>query len=148
MGGSKRSHSMRAGELASPKTSATAKPALGKRTLMLWQARPHRKPLLTTPGALQHHTGCKRYRRIFQRQQAAFDHLQHFLRQFARKYLLLSLTSAVLQAPSTCARRCTTCSTVGAAGRSPNLAWPVSSIEIARCSRYVLRLVNAARSRP
>ena len=56
---------MRAGELASPKTSATAKPALGKRTLMLWQARPHRKPLLTTPGALQHHTGCKRYRRIF-----------------------------------------------------------------------------------
>jgi hypothetical protein len=29
-----------------------------------------------------------------------------------------------------------------------NLAWPVSSSKIARCSRYVLRLVQAAQSRP
>jgi hypothetical protein len=29
-----------------------------------------------------------------------------------------------------------------------NLAWPVSSSKIARCSRYVLRLVRPAQSRP
>lgn len=41
--------------------------------------------------------------------------------------------------------RRTTCS---AACRAPNLTWPISSIKIARSSCCVLRLANAARSRP
>ena len=36
-------HTMRAGSQRSPKTAAAAKRALRKRTLMLWQARPHQQ---------------------------------------------------------------------------------------------------------
>jgi len=39
-------HTVRAGSLRSPKTQVPPR-ALCKRLLMLWQARPHRKPLLT-----------------------------------------------------------------------------------------------------
>lgn len=53
-----RAHSMRrAGKRFPPRTQLPAKRVLCKRPLMLWQARPHRKPLLTTPGASQHPHG-------------------------------------------------------------------------------------------